>query len=634
MRKTRALLAILGLAAGRPVPRSQLIDLLWSRRGPEQARASLRQATHELQWTLGAAAQGLLQADRHHITLHKNGVWVDAVALAYTESEPYDLLRSFCAPLLEDLRGLDPALDHFLHGEHQRLVQIAGTIGEGLLNECRDADELLQTAESLLKINAAYQGAWHAIISAHLRRGERHAALAAFERCRAALARTGGEQPSQAIEQLVAHARASGPVQEAHSTRVKRTPIADVVCTDEQDNGNGPRLAVMPLRSLDPRRDGGLAAGLTAEIITALTLFRWMSCIATPLLTLVAGESARDRPACRRLDVDFVLEGSVQRSENHARIILTLSHVSAGGEVVWARRFDRHMGDVLAAQEGIAAEVAAQIDLELLLREARRRNSPRSGTTRSYDLLLRALPGIYRLEAGGFRAAGEMLEESLAADPGNAAAHAWSAYWHLLLVGQGWAIAPAESTARAMERAQRAVILDPTDARALTLAGHIRSFLGKRAHEANALHERAIALNPNLPLAWCFSGLAHSYLGNEQEAIRRLRHAHQLSPHDPHSFFFDTALTMPFIVRGEYDSALELGRRAIALNPGFSSAYKVCLAALGHLRRSDDAGDMRARLLALEPGFSVTDAVARSPMIRSEDIARYAEGLRRAGLPE
>jgi DNA-binding SARP family transcriptional activator/TolB-like protein len=628
MRKTRALLAVLGLAAGRPVARTQLIDLLWSRRGSEQGRASLRQATHELQWTLGSIAPGLLRVDRDQITLRKKDVWVDAVALTQTAAAPHDLLSLFCAPLLEDLRSLDPALDRFLADQHQRLVQVAETIGKGLLNECRDNDEVLETAERLLKLDPGQQYAWHALISTHLKRGERQKALAAFERCHAALAQARQGPPSPAIQQLVAQ------LPDWCVAAMPRTLTLDIPSSQRQDTGNRPRLAVMPLRALDLNRDEGLAVGLTAEIITALTRFRWMSCVTAPLLTVVPGEGPRTNAAYRRLDLDFVLEGSVQRSGDRARVITTLSNVRTRGEVVWARRFDRNVGDLLAAQEGIGAEVAAQIDLELLLREPSRQHTLGPDATTSRDLLARAMPGIYHLEASGFRAAGEMLEAALAADPANAAAHAWSAYWHLLLVGQGWAPDPAGTTIRAMERAQRAVILDPTDARALTLAGHIRGFLGKRAHEAKALHERAIALNPNLPLAWCFSGLAHSYLGDDREAIRRLRHAHQLSPHDPHSFFFDTALIMPFIVRGEYDNAVELGRRAIALNPGFSSAYKVCLSALGHLRRFDDAADIRARLLALEPGFSVTDAMARSPMSRDEDIARYAEGLRRAGLPE
>ena len=141
---------------------------------------------------------------------------------------------------------------------------------------------------------------------------------------------------------------------------------------------------------------------------------------------------------------------------------------------------------------------------------------------------------------------------------------------------------------RAGELAERAVTLDPGDARALALVGHVRGFLHKRGEEARALHERAISLNPNLPLAWCFSGVANGYLGRHEEAIAQITHAQHLSPHDPHAFFFDMALMLPHLLCGEFETVVTLGRRAIELNPSFSSTYKGYLAALGHLNRDDE----------------------------------------------
>jgi tetratricopeptide (TPR) repeat protein len=94
------------------------------------------------------------------------------------------------------------------------------------------------------------------------------------------------------------------------------------------------------------------------------------------------------------------------------------------------------------------------------------------------------------------------------------------------------------------------------------------------------------------------------------------------------------ARVMPHLLRHEYERAVEIGRRAIELNPWFSSSYKGHLSALGHLGREREAADVLRRLLVLEPGFSVRDAVQRSPILCPEDIATYAEGLRRAGLPE
>ena len=72
-------------------------------------------------------------------------------------------------------------------------------------------------------------------------------------------------------------------------------------------------------------------------------------------------------------------------------------------------------------------------------------------------------------------------------DGNYAAAHAWWAYWHLFLVGQGWAEDPAAAMHVAEQLAERAVALDPEDARALTLAGHVRAFLHRRVDDALAL---------------------------------------------------------------------------------------------------------------------------------------------------
>jgi hypothetical protein len=91
---------------------------------------------------------------------------------------------------------------------------------------------------------------------------------------------------------------------------------------------------------------------------------------------------------------------------------------------------------------------------------------------------------------------------------------------------------------------------------------------------------------------------------------------------------------MPYFLRGSFDKALELGRRAAELNPGFSSTYKGYLAALGHLGHDQEARWVSARLLGLEPRFTIRGAVERSPMTRRIDLCLYAEGLRRAGLPE
>jgi DNA-binding SARP family transcriptional activator/TolB-like protein len=629
-RKARGLLAILALSPNRAVLRSRVTTLLWSLRGKEQGRASLRQSVHELQQALNTAGSSLLRADRNHLALSHDCFWVDALAFTRATPSRSDLLDLFCRPFLEDLQGLDPAFDHWLADQSVRLAQIARTIGETILGEQRESGGVLDAAEQLLRIDPAHEGAWRAVIGIHLEHGDQSAALAAYERCRSALIQHGQLVPSHETDILVdgIRLRRAKP-SVAPSSQSRGDPGFRSTSVDR-----GVRVGVVPLRRIEPGAENELALALVEEITTALAQFRWITCVTNVPSTDVVHDDRQDWLRQPTSDLDFLLDGTLQRNGSRIRIIMRLSDIRAGGTLVWAHRFDRCVSDIFALQDDIASETVAQIDMALLLWEGERARAGRRADPDAIELMLGAIPSIYRLEQNGFRDAGNLLETSMALDPSNASVHAWLAYWHLILVGQGWAPDAAAATARAAELAERAVGLDARDARAMTLAGHVRGFLGKRPEEGRALHDRAIGLNPNLPIAWCFSGLAHSYLGDHAEATRRIHQAQRLAPHDPHGFFFDTAQIMPNLLLREFEAAVTAGRRAIALNPGFSSSLKAQLAALGHLGREHEAADVRGRLLVLEPDFCVRDAATRSPMLRSEDIDTYADGLRRAGLPE
>jgi DNA-binding SARP family transcriptional activator/TolB-like protein/Tfp pilus assembly protein PilF len=623
-RKTRAMMAVLAMASPKPVLRVQLASLLWSRREQEQARASLRQSVHELQDTLGPDWSALFVTDRHHLSLRGTGLDIDTATLAQPDRITPALLSRFEEVLLEDLNGLDPAFDSWLEEARGRFIRTRRAIGESILASCEDPLATIDAAERLLAIDRLHEGAWRAIMRSHVERGSLDRAIDCYDRCRSVLAEAAdGRRPSPETEDLIGRIRAQAQAQS--SVLPFGRPLPDVAASQpagprfQRPDQNSLRIRVAPLRTLGDERNDSLAIGLVEEISAGLSRFRGISCLPALSRPDQSGELAAgalgypwDSPAA-----DLMLDGTIQLVAERVRIIMRLLDLRAGGEIVWAGRFDRAMTDPLALQDELSATIVAQIDTNLT----------------GQELLLRALPEMYRLERNNFLAAGKLLEASLQADPGNSIAHGWLAYWNLLYVGQGWAPDPATATAEAVRLAERAVTLDPRDARALTLAGHVRAFLCKRPEEAIALHERALALNPNLAIAWCFSGFAHSYLGEHEEALRRISQAIRLSPSDPHVFFFDMALVIVHLMRGDYASAVEAGRRAIELNPLFSSTYKSYLAALGWLGREREAADVRNRLLTLEPGFSVDQAVQRSPFLRAEDVARYAEGLRRAGLP-
>ena len=624
-RKTRALLAILALSAPRPVIRARLAELLWSRRLEEQARASLRQEIHRLLEALQPAGAEIVRVTRDHLSLRPELVWIDVdEVLRATTAEPSSLAL-LDGELLDEFDGIDPALDQWLAGERERLRDRARAIAEQLLGQQAAPETVIPVAQQLLGIDRAHEGAWRSLMRAHAERGERGMAVQAYERCKAALADMLDAAPSPETQRLAAEIRAG--------TMTAATPARPDVRPEPRGGmRGGAKVGVLPLQMIGTgEEEAHLSLGLAEEVTAALARFRWMFLVSSSSLAQFGN---RDETALRRtFGLDFLLDGSVQRVARRLRVTVRLLDLREGNQIVWARRFDRQMNDLLSLQDEIAAEVVAQIDPEILLIEGRRAAHQPPTDNTAYDLVLRALPLIMRLRRDEFAQAGDLLAAALALEPDYATAHAWRAYWAMFCVGQGWAGHP-ELLAEAGYHAERAITLDPQDARGLTIAGHVRAFLHHRPREALELHGRALSLNPNLAMAWGLSATTFTYLGEIDEATRRFARYKRLSPMDPNAFFFDACMVILELAKRDYPAAVLLGRRASELNPHFTAGLKHYLAALGHAHLHDEAATVRTRLLAIEPAFTIQDAIRRNPYEHQTDMDHYAQGLRLAGLPE
>jgi DNA-binding SARP family transcriptional activator/TolB-like protein len=626
-RRSRGILAVLALAMPRPVPRARLVGLFWPGRGEEQARGSLRQALHELSEALGPDFAATVIAGRDSLALREGSVWTDVAELERDAPATPAALALLAGEPLQDLSGLTPAFDAWLDEVRRRLATRARALAEAVLDRATDIGATLEAARRLVELDPTHEGGWRAIMRAHALGGERSLALKAFRECEAALAAQLAAPPSAETRALMQQIRGD--------REIPPPPPDPALPAPARHPTRGARLGVSPLRMLGQAdADAHLSLGLAEEIATALSRFRWIPLVAPQSLARFA-EGGEDEQALRsRFDLDLLLDGTVQRAEGRVRITLRLTDLRSRGEVVWAQRFDRDAENILALQDEIAAAVVARIDPELLLIEARRAAARPVRDAAAYDLLLRAIPAIYRLEEKSFREAGRLLEEAITREPEYAAAHAWFAFWHVFLVGQGWTRHAETAMQRAGQLATRAISLDPRDARALTIAGHVRAFLDRRVDEAIALHDRALALNPNLPMAWVFSGLALAYRGEHAAALARIERWRVLSPMDPHAHLYLGTAMVPHLLLGEYEQVIALGRAAIEAHPTLSAHYRPFLAALGHLERHAHAAAARARFLKLEPGFTVRRFLATAPYVREQDRARFAEGLRKAGLPD
>ncbi|MDT7952171.1 MAG: hypothetical protein RQ966_11775 [Acetobacteraceae bacterium] len=380
-------------------------------------------------------------------------------------------------------------------------------------------------------------------------------------------------------------------------------------------------IAVAAPHVIGAGAETGLAFALAEEIGTSLSRIRGVSVVS----------HARVCGAPVQTGLDFVLEGSLQRLGGRLRVSAKLVEVPSG-VVCWSACFDYDHDDLFHIQQDVAALVAAGLEPELPTIAAERMRRLGSFGEGAYVLMLRAISLIHLLDRRSFNEAGGLLSRVIEIEPEFSSAYSWLALWHIFLVGQGWARDPRASITRAGEVAEHAVMLDPNDARGLTIAGHVRAFLHRRLDEALPLHERALAVNPSLPLAWHLSGVAQAYKGNLDEARRRIEHCRRLAPRDPHSFFADGAAIIVELLSRQHDVAADIGRKVTQLHPRFSAAYKPYLSALGHLGEEREAHVVHRRLLQLEPDFSIRSFRMTAPFARRDHLDHYVGGLTLAGV--
>ena len=377
--------------------------------------------------------------------------------------------------------------------------------------------------------------------------------------------------------------------------------------------------------------EGGLSLGMAEEISAALARFRMPRLIATGSFWDGNGPSADALAKCRAYNLDYVISGTIQTSGARVRVTVSLLDVSMDFEVIWASRFEGTTADLFTLQDTIASQTVAQIDPELLQRHQFRGESIQAPNAAAHQALLTAIQGIYRPDRERFLNARDLLLQSIALDENYAAAHAWLAYWYINGMAEGWLGDPREAAVQAGLAAERAVLLDPLDARGLTIAGHVKAYLLHDLDSALSLHERATLLNPNLPIAWTLSSWAHVYKGNHEVAVSHALTAESLSPTDPHVFSVEhAAMTARFFLH-DLEAADRFAASSLERRPRHATALKVRLAILGHLGRFDDAELCKASLRDLGIPLHV-DAIIARPPLRPVDRQYYADGLIKAGV--
>jgi TolB-like protein len=375
--------------------------------------------------------------------------------------------------------------------------------------------------------------------------------------------------------------------------------------------------------------------GIVEDIITELSKYRWLLVIARNTSFTFRDRLTDIKEVGRKLGVRYVMEGSIRRTGNQVRITAQLIDAQSGAHV-WAEHFDRDLADVFAVQDEITLNVAGAIQPRLISAEADRVRSKPPESMAAWDYAVRGRWHVLRLSKEDNAEAQRLLREGLALYRNSVPILTFLSYSLTTGVIFGWSDDPERWLAEAKELAERAANLDENDAWVQCVLG-LSKFTAKQPDKAIGHYRKAIALNPSFALGHGYLALQLAFVaGRTSEAIKEAETAIRLSPHDPELYHFFYAIGMAHFVAGRYDDAATWAERAESERPagiGFGP-LRLLASSYAHVNRLDDARNAFASVLEVTPRISATGIRKAIHFGQPEDLERYLDGLRKAGLRE
>ena len=429
-------------------------------------------------------------------------------------------------------------------------------------------------------------------------------------------------------------------VADVTETRSPDEPISPVSGTSARDEPSAPTLpdkpsvAVLPFQNMSGDAEQEyFADGVVEDIITALSRIRWLFVIARNSSFTYKGRAVDVKQVGRELGVGYVLEGSVRKAMNRVRITGQLIDATTGAHL-WAERFEGTLDDIFELQDQIAASVVGAMAPQLERAEIERAQRMSTTSLNAYDCYLR---GLAKLHQGSREAISEALQrfgQAIELDPEFASAYgmaAWCYFWRKV---NGWMTDRLQESVEGARLARRAVELGRDDAVALTRGGHALGHLTNDLDAGIALLDRAVVLNPNLAAAWFLGGYLRVWHGETEAAIAHFARAMRLSPLDPEMYRMEAGIAVAHLFAGRFDVASSWAEKAFRNLPSFLMVSCIIAASHALAGRMEPAQRAMDHLHQLDPTLRISNIREWLPIHRQEDIAIFADGLRKAGLPE
>ncbi len=510
-RKAKALTAYLALSDNVQDTRERLVGLLWSESDEERARASLRQAVHDLRQAFDGAGFAGFRVDKQTLSLARERCACDvdevlaAVAQGVVHSRLLDSQR-ITETLLSGLDNVDPAFQVWVLAKRQLLHDRLTLALECLLPAEGDSAEASAAAMALLNLDPTHEIACRHLIRARAARGDIGGALKIYKSLWDLLEEDYDIEPSNETQALIVS------IKQMPSPSERRQ--ASAILQGAAREAPAPKRLLISICTFDasgvPEDLRHFVNGFRHEFVACLTRFREWSVRTLPPLW-------EPEPRTWSSPPEYIVEGSTYESSGTVRLVVTLRDASTS-VCVWSERYSITLAEWFETQERIVRQIAMALNIHVSAERLRRLAAGTEVTLEIHDRWLRGQALLLQMASKDWPAAAELVESLLADAPDFSPALSGLVQYrniaHIALPGQ------FRDTAKHLETlqiAQRAVQLDPLDSRAQLSLAWTYQLLGRVGK--STLHAAlAVDLNENDPWTLMASGQIFAYCGEYERA--------------------------------------------------------------------------------------------------------------------
>lgn len=400
---------------------------------------------------------------------------------------------------------------------------------------------------------------------------------------------------------------------------------------DSEKNLSLPSIVVLPFESLthEPKQEY-LADGITDDIITDLTRLSNILVISGNTSSAYKNKQLSAKEIATKLNVQYILKGSVRLVDDKIRINTQLYNVETGFNV-WAQRYDRKINEVFSVQDDVTQNIVRSLTIKMTAQERSRLAQRATDNLKAYDLFQEGQRLSQPRTEQSLILARASFKKAIALDPGYGRAYGAMAITLCFDYLAGRPAAPVETLDRALVLAEKAVALDnstPQTYWALSFTHLMR----KEYDKAERAATRAITIAPNYADGYGLLALIKMYQGQPEQALKLNNKGMKLNPFYSWQYLYTQGSA--YYTQGNYQAAVTSLEEAQRRNET-APQVKIFLAA-AYVSKGDqnEAEWLIEEIKILSPTITITDIDKTLPIADPRLKQVLLKDLRQAGLPE